>query len=48
MELGADQALGSLWYILAIVLVGSALVGRRMRLGRLLGMLLVWIAIFFA
>lgn len=48
MELDADQALGSLWYILAIVLVGSALLGRRMRLGRLLGMLLVWIVIFLA
>lgn len=48
MNLGADHAVGSVWYILAIVLVGSALVGRRIRLGRLLGMLIAWIVIFGA
>ncbi len=41
-----DQAMGSLWYILALVLVGSALIGRRMRLGRALGMVLAWVVIF--
>lgn len=41
-----DQAMGSLWYILALVLVGSALIGRRMRLGRALGMVLAWVIIF--
>jgi aspartyl protease family protein len=47
MDIGStDQAMGSLWYILAIVLVGSALIGRRMRLGSLLGMLLAWVVIF--
>ncbi|WP_336971494.1 retropepsin-like aspartic protease family protein [Sphingobium aromaticiconvertens] len=46
MELSTDQAMGSLWYILALILVGSALIGRRMRLGSLLGMLLAWVVIF--
>jgi aspartyl protease family protein len=46
MGLSTDQAMGSLWYILALVLVGSALIGRRLRLGSLLGMLLAWVVIF--
>lgn len=46
MAVGADQAMGSLWYVLALVLVGSALIGRRMRLGSLIGMLLAWVVIF--
>lgn len=46
MEISTDQAMGSLWYVLALVLVGSALIGRRMRLGSVLGMVLAWVVIF--
>ncbi|QGP78426.1 retropepsin-like aspartic protease family protein [Sphingobium sp. CAP-1] len=41
-----DQAASTLWYVLALVLVGSALIGRRMAWGGLLKMALLWVAIF--
>lgn len=43
---GTDQAASTLWYVLALVLVGSALIGRRMAWGSLLRMALLWVAIF--
>lgn len=43
---GTDQAASSLWYVLAIVLVGSALIGRRLAWGGVLRMALLWVAIF--
>ncbi|MEC3911280.1 TIGR02281 family clan AA aspartic protease [Sphingobium sp. CR2-8] len=43
---GTDQAASTLWYVLAIVLVGSALIGRRMAWGSVLRMALLWVAIF--
>ncbi|WP_242122576.1 TIGR02281 family clan AA aspartic protease [Sphingobium sp. Sx8-8] len=41
-----DQAMSSLWYVLALVLVGSALVARRAPLGGLFRMALLWVVIF--
>ncbi len=41
-----DQSANLLWYILAMVLVGSALVARRVALRSALGMVLAWIGIF--
>lgn len=43
---GSDQAASTLWYVLALVLVGSALIGRRLAWGGLLRMALLWVAIF--
>lgn len=43
---GTDQAMSSLWYIGAIVLVGSALFARRLPMGAVLRMALLWIGIF--
>ena len=43
---GTDQAASTLWYVLAIVLVGSALIGRRLAWGGVLRMALLWVAIF--
>ncbi|WP_256960023.1 hypothetical protein [Sphingobium sp. Z007] len=43
---GTDQAASTLWYVLALVLVGSALVGRQMAWGSVLRMALLWVAIF--
>lgn len=43
---GGDQAASTIWYGLALVLVGSALIGRRLAWGGLLRMLLLWVAIF--
>ncbi len=43
---GTDQAASTIWYVLALVLVGSALVGRQMAWGNLLRMALLWVAIF--
>lgn len=43
---GADQAASTIWYVLALVLVGSALIGRRVALGGLVRMALLWVAIF--
>lgn len=43
---GTDQAASTLWYVLALVLVGSALVGRQLAWGSVLRMALLWIAIF--
>ena len=43
---GTDQAASTIWYVLAIILVGSALIGRQMAWGSLLRMALLWVAIF--
>jgi aspartyl protease family protein len=43
---GGDQAASTIWYVLAIVLVASSLIGRRLAWGGLLRMLLLWVAIF--
>ncbi|WP_370308931.1 retropepsin-like aspartic protease family protein [Sphingobium abikonense] len=45
---GTDQAASSIWYLLALVLVGSALVGRRVAWSSLWRMALLWVAIFAA
>lgn len=44
--MATDQTMSSLWYILALVIVGSALIGRRMPLGGLFRMALLWVVIF--
>jgi hypothetical protein len=41
-----DMAANSLWIVLALVLVGSSLALRRLPKGKLLAILLVWVAIF--
>lgn len=41
-----DQAMSSLWYVLALILVGSALLARRAPLGGLMRMATLWIIIF--
>ncbi|KXU33648.1 aspartyl protease [Sphingobium sp. 22B] len=41
-----DQAMSSLWYVLALVLVGSALIARRAPMGGLMRMAMLWIVIF--
>lgn len=43
---GSDQTASILWYVLAILFVGSALIGRRLAWGGLLRMALLWVAIF--
>ena len=43
-----DQAASSIWYVLAFVLVGSALLARRMPMGGMLRLAMVWVAIFSA
>ncbi len=43
-----DQAASTIWYVLAIVLVGSALLGRRLPMGSVMRMALLWVAIFAA
>lgn len=43
---GSDQAASTIWYLLALVLVGSALIGRQLAWGSVLRMALLWIAIF--
>lgn len=45
---GEDQAASTIWYILAIILVASSLIGRRLAWGGLLRMALLWVAIFAA
>jgi aspartyl protease family protein len=40
------MAANSLWIVLALVLVGSSLALRRLPKGKLLAILLVWVAIF--
>ena len=45
---GTDQAMSSIWYLLALVLVGSALIGRRIALGSFVRMALLWVLIFGA
>lgn len=46
MTMDADQAMSSLWYVLALVLVGSALLGRRLPLGGMFRIALLWVVIF--
>ncbi len=46
MEMVTDQAMSGLWYILAIVLVASALLARRVPSNGLIRMALLWVAIF--
>lgn len=46
--MNTDQAISGLWYVLALVLVGSALFSRRMPMGGVFRMVLLWIAIFAA
>ncbi|WP_022683172.1 retropepsin-like aspartic protease family protein [Sphingobium bisphenolivorans] len=41
-----DQAMSGIWYVLALVLVGSALIARRRPLGGILRMAGLWIFIF--
>lgn len=41
-----DPTASTLWYVLAIVLVASSLIGRQLAWGGLLRMLLLWVAIF--
>ncbi|WP_420145055.1 retropepsin-like aspartic protease family protein [Sphingobium sp.] len=43
---GGDQAASTLWYVLAIVLVASSLIGRRMAWGAMMRMALLWVVIF--
>jgi aspartyl protease family protein len=43
---GGDQAASTIWYVLAIVLVASSLIGRRLAWGGVMRMLLLWVAIF--
>jgi len=44
--MNGDQAMSSLWYVLALVLVGSALLVRRAPLGGMVRMALLWVVIF--
>lgn len=46
MDMSGDQAMSSLWYVLALVLVGSALLARRVPMAGLLRMALFWVVIF--
>lgn len=43
-----DQAMSSLWYVLALVLVGSALLARRLPAHGMVRMALLWVVIFAA
>ena len=42
---GTDQAASTIWYLLALVLVGSALVGRQLAWSSLWRMALLWVAL---
>lgn len=44
--MAGDQTASTIWYILAIILVGSALIGRRLVLSSVMRMALLWIGIF--
>lgn len=48
MGMDGDQAMSGLWYVLALVLVGSALLARRAPIGGMLRMALLWVVIFGA
>lgn len=43
---GTGQAASTIWYVLAIILVASALIGRRLPMGAVVRMALLWVAIF--
>jgi aspartyl protease family protein len=42
----SDQGASTLYYVLALVLVASSLIGMRLPLGKAIKMLLAWVAIF--
>lgn len=44
--MNGDQAMSSLWYVLALVLVGSALLARRVPMSGMLRMAMLWVVIF--
>lgn len=46
MDMSGDQAMSSLWYVLALVLVGSALLARCLPMAGLLRMAMFWAVIF--
>ena len=46
--MGAEQSAAVVWYVLALVLVGSALLNQRLALRSGLGLVLIWIGIFAA
>ncbi|WP_150291310.1 retropepsin-like aspartic protease family protein [Sphingobium estronivorans] len=46
--MNSDQAMSSLWYMLALVLVGSALLARRAPMSGMLRMAMMWVVIFAA
>ncbi|WP_176591133.1 TIGR02281 family clan AA aspartic protease [Sphingobium sp. EM0848] len=46
--MSGDQAMSSLWYVLALVLVGSALLARRVPMSGMLRMAMMWVVIFVA
>ncbi|WP_298397192.1 TIGR02281 family clan AA aspartic protease [Sphingobium sp.] len=43
---GTDQTASTIWYVLAILLVASSLIGRRLPWGSLWRMVAIWVAIF--
>lgn len=44
--MNTDQAMSSIWFLLALVLVGSALLVRRLPAGGIIRMALLWVVIF--
>ena len=46
--IGGDQTAGIIWYVLVLILVGSALLTRRINWRSAIGMILAWIVIFAA
>jgi aspartyl protease family protein len=46
MGMDGDQAMSGLWYVLALVLVGSALLARRSPMAGMMRMALFWVVIF--
>lgn len=46
--MNTDQAMSGLWYVLALVLVGSALLVRRASMAGMVRMALLWVVIFAA
>ena len=46
MSMNTDQAMSGIWYVLALVLVGSALLARRAPWGGMVRMALLWVVIF--
>lgn len=44
--MAGDPTASTIWYVLAIILVGSALIGRRLPMGSVMRMAVLWVAIF--